>query len=1124
MKNRIYIIFVGLVLIFASVSLEASHVVGGQITYKCLGNDRYEVTLEFRRDCFLGDPLAQFDDPVHLGIFDSEGNMVFSVGNAGELIIDFSDDDTLNEILTSECRVLGDDVCVQTTTYQKEITLPFREGGYTIAYQRCCRNASLNNIVDPSQNGATYFAVISEKSLLECNSSPRFNQWPNVYICANEELVFDHSATDVDGDELRYRLCTPFSGGSPDDAQPLPAAGPPYNNIDWAPGFDLSNLMGGTPLEIDSITGELTAIPGFTGQYVIGVCVEEYRDGVLLTQTIRDFQYNVRICERDPIAEFEVSTEMNCEGLDIAFTNNSTQNVIYEWFFDQNDPTAISTDYNTSYTYPEAGLYDVKLIVYNGDCVDSTMVTVGVAEEGDPNVSFEVEYEACADNLVININDLTMTNQELTVQEWTFSLGANSFTLDGPQDMVELDAPGTYEISYFVETVSGCTGTFAQSFNFELEQEIELQLAAEGNFCEDQFSLNIDAEGEYAWYADEELQELLSTDNPVSFNSVDFMASDSVYVVQMNTACDNFTVVPLSIVNSTSLFNLPPAMDVCSDAEVELNPDGNPDFTYSWSSMPAGIVEDPTEANPIVNLTDEAEFYVEVVVNSSCILFDTILITPFAVSVDIQTPSDSLFYCDSTNFNLTATLEMGNSIVWIDGNGDTLGTEAILNYTPGDSTVITAISENAIGCTEMDQIFVGSGIVELEHERDTVFFCDGFDLDLMVEADNFSSIIWTDEEGNTLGMGENIMISPTDTSLVTVTATNDLGCSQTDEFLLVPDIIILSFVIDSLFYCEGDNITLMTEAETPVGEFSWISGTGELIGTGNPVAYTPSGAEDIFVIGATPNGCEAADKISIRPYEYDAEIKGDNILCLEEVNTLTIENNTHDQDFTYEWEPEEVIQQNNGNSIDILLTEDTEFTVTSTNQDGCVFQTSYTVMLNEFSGLDIDATAESNSILLTESTQLSVDEIEGAEYIWDPAESLDDPTVSDPVASPTDELVTYTVTVIDENGCVAMDTVSISVVQPLCDETDVFVPNLFTPNDDDFNDVFRVEGNFIDELRMIIYNRWGEQVFESDSQDNAWDGTFKGTELEADVYGYHLTVRCINGQTLVKQGNVTLMK
>jgi len=1123
MKHHIYIIFTGLVLLFTCASLSASHVVGGQITYKCLGNDRYQVTLEFRRDCFLGDPLAQFDDPVHLGIFDSEGNMVFNVGNAGQLIIDFSDDDTLNEILTSECRVLGDDVCVQTTTYAKEITLPFREGGYTIAYQRCCRNASINNIVDPSQNGATYFAVISEKSLMTCNSSPRFNQWPDVYICADEELVFDHSATDVDGDELRYRLCTPFSGGSPDDAQPIPVAGPPYDNISWGSAFSLDNLMGGTPLAIDSLTGELTAIPGFTGQYVVGVCVEEYRDGVLLTQTIRDFQYNVRICERDPIAEFEVSTEMNCEGLEIAFTNNSTQNVIYEWFFDQDDPTAISTDYNTSYTYPDAGLYEVKLVVYNGSCVDSTTVTVGVAEEGDPNVSFEVNYEACADNLVIDINDLTMTNQDLTVQEWTFTSGANTFTLEGPQDFVELDAEGDYEISYYAETESGCSGTFAQSFNFTLEQEIQLQLAAEGNFCEDQFSLNIDAEGDYAWYADENLEQLLSTDNPISFNSVDFMASDTVYVVQTNTSCDNFTIVPLTIVNSTSLFNLPPTMDVCSDTEVALNPDGNPDFSYNWSSDPAGIISDPTEANPIVSLTMESEFFVEVVVNSSCILFDTILLAPFAVSVDIQA-ADSLFYCDSTTLDLVASIEMGNTIAWIDENGDTLGTAPTLSYTPGDSMLITAVSENSIGCIETDQIFVSSGIVELEHERDTVFFCDGFDLELMVDADNFTNIIWSDEDGNVIGTGENIMISPTDTTNVTVTAENDLGCTKTDEFLIIPDIIILSFVVDSLFYCEGDNITLMTEAETPVGEFSWIDGSGQLIGTGNPVAYTPTGAEDIFVIGATPNGCEAADKISIRPYAYDAEIRGDNIVCLEEVTTLTIDNNTHDQSFTYIWEPEEFIQENNGNAIDILLTENTEFTVTSTNQDGCVFQTSYSVMLDEFSSPDIDAMAESNNILLTEDTQLSVDEIGGAEYLWEPAESLDDPTIFNPIASPTDELVIYTVTVIDENGCIATDTVSISVVQPLCDQTDVFVPNMFTPNGDDFNDVFRVEGNFIDELKMVVYNRWGEEVFESDSQDNAWDGTFKGTALEADVYGYHLTVRCINGESLVKQGNITLMK
>ena len=63
--------------------------------------------------------------------------------------------------------------------------------------------------------------------------------------------------------------------------------------------------MGGDPLTIDSETGELYAVPNANGQYLIGICVKEYRDGVLMSEVRRDFEYNVRACVDSPMAIFE---------------------------------------------------------------------------------------------------------------------------------------------------------------------------------------------------------------------------------------------------------------------------------------------------------------------------------------------------------------------------------------------------------------------------------------------------------------------------------------------------------------------------------------------------------------------------------------------------------------------------------------------------------------------------------------------------------------------------------------------------------------------------------------------------------------------------------------------------
>jgi len=90
------------------VPVFSTHIVGGDVTYRCLGNDRYEISLTVRRDCINGNPGAQFDDPAHLGIFDGNGMLLWELGAGGVLQMPFRPDDTLNEIVTTRCGLIGE--------------------------------------------------------------------------------------------------------------------------------------------------------------------------------------------------------------------------------------------------------------------------------------------------------------------------------------------------------------------------------------------------------------------------------------------------------------------------------------------------------------------------------------------------------------------------------------------------------------------------------------------------------------------------------------------------------------------------------------------------------------------------------------------------------------------------------------------------------------------------------------------------------------------------------------------------------------------------------------------------------------------------------------------------------
>jgi hypothetical protein len=155
MRNIFNLISLSVAFIFISYSAYGTHVAGGSMTYRCIGEDTYELSLEFRRDCFNGADNAQFDAFASIGVFNSANQQVLTVGQFGEIRIPFMDDDTLNEILTSECNVIGGDVCLQVTVYRDTIVLPPIPGGYILAYQRCCYNSTLNNVQDPLNTGAT---------------------------------------------------------------------------------------------------------------------------------------------------------------------------------------------------------------------------------------------------------------------------------------------------------------------------------------------------------------------------------------------------------------------------------------------------------------------------------------------------------------------------------------------------------------------------------------------------------------------------------------------------------------------------------------------------------------------------------------------------------------------------------------------------------------------------------------------------------------------------------------------------------------------------------------------------------------------------------------------------------
>ncbi|MBK7936318.1 MAG: gliding motility-associated C-terminal domain-containing protein [Lewinellaceae bacterium] len=444
-------------LLFCSTcfQLSATHIVGGELTYKCLGNDSFEITLTVFRDCYTGIP--PFDNPASVGIFDSSWNLVT------ELLLprDFSSNDTLPIILSNPCLTVPPNVCAHGTRYVGIVKLPFNPGGYHLVYQRCCRNQLIRNIIRPLATGITIIASISEDVLNLCNNSPTFNQWPPVAICVHEPIDFDHSATDPDGDSLVYRLCVPLHGADSLDPVPQPPYAGPYKEVVWRdPPYNLSNVLGGDPLHIDSLTGFITGVPNTIGNFVVGVCVDEYRDGVLISTLRRDFQYNVAECGK-PYAAFFVP-EVICDTLAVKFHNQGLQANKYQWYFDWGGNTSLASNvYSPVYVFPDTGTYTIALIAAPDDpCRDTTFQTIHLINSSfviDANVSIpdcitgpEFTIDAF-DTSTDPVNGITETHWELKGPDGLV------ITADFADPSFILTETGDYTLTLTTTSGTGCS-------------------------------------------------------------------------------------------------------------------------------------------------------------------------------------------------------------------------------------------------------------------------------------------------------------------------------------------------------------------------------------------------------------------------------------------------------------------------------------------------------------------------------------------------------------------------------------------------------------------------------------------------------------------------------------------
>ena len=480
----------GLVLLLsASQVTYARHIVGGEVFYDCLGpgsldNTRnYRMIMKIYRDCASNG--AGFDNPARIGVYSHIGGIYTFVRmvtvNNGQV--------TLLQSQENPCLILPPNVCVEESFYTINLNnLPIIAGSYIVSWQRCCRNNTITNIVAPNNTGATYTIEVTEEAQRVCNDGPKFNNFPPIGICVNDPLNFDHSAFDLEGDQIVYSFCAPLQGGGPlgvdnpmqqefcDGITPDPAnCRPPYEDVVFnAPNYSANNPLGvASQLSINSVTGLITGTATITGQFVVGVCVKEYRNGILLSELRRDFQFNVVNCETaveaivksDAVIDGQKFVINSCGNNTITFTNKSQLEQYirsYRWSFNINGNIVEATTRDATFTFPGVGSYTGSMIVNEGEqCGDTAYISVNVFPTIETD--FEFDYDTCIGGPVSFTDKSKTQSQSLASWDWDFGDTEESIARN-PNHLYQI--PGVHPVRLISTDVNMCSDTMIKEISY----------------------------------------------------------------------------------------------------------------------------------------------------------------------------------------------------------------------------------------------------------------------------------------------------------------------------------------------------------------------------------------------------------------------------------------------------------------------------------------------------------------------------------------------------------------------------------------------------------------------------------------------------------------------------------
>jgi len=461
--------------------------------------------------------------------------------------------------------------------------------------------------------------------------------------------------------------------------------------------------------------------------------------------------------------------------------------------------------------------------------------------------------------------------------------------------------------------------------------------------------------------------------------------------------------------------------------------------------------------------------------------------------IPIANAGNDTTLCYSDSIQLTAFGTPGYTFQWSTG----AITQSII-VSPADTTVYyLTVSEN--GCFAEDTIQVNVNPRPVIFIGNDTTICENDTLILDPGA-GYTDYLWNDGSNN-----QQYPASLAGTYEVTVT--NVYGCSDADTLILsVNSTPMVAINPSDPFVCYGNSVMLNA---TGAITYVWSPANTLSSDTGRVVYATPFANTTYTVVGSDDIGCTGRDgvMVEVKPKPDVFVTVADPVICEYESTTMTAQGAV-----SYDWWPSYGLNNINTPTVIANPPYSTHYILTGTASNGCTDTANVFIEVHPRPIVSLGTDQ-----YLCPGWVINLDagpHLDSNLYVWQDGSDRQFYSATEPGV--------YYVTVRNE-GCAASDTIKFESC------TEIWIPNTFSPNADNINDVFKAKSSTeLVEYRLYIYTRWGELIFSSENIDIGWDGTFEGTMCPVGVYVYVVYFEGL-GNVIVeeentKRGHVLLLR